>query len=247
MKFIKTPYLPQNDVTFGIAGIGVEKYINGLKGLNIEVLVADSEPSVPKPVKDHADLSVHYLGDGRALLSKTQKKVKTELENFGCKCRFINKSLGNAYPEDCKLNCVVNSSDLICNYAIVSDTLKELVKDRRIINTRQGYTKCSLCPVTDKAFITDDKSISSALIKAGYDVLDTEKGSVTLKGYSYGFIGGACFKASKNTLAFFGDIKTHKSYSDIKAFCANYGIDLLSLDSGDLCDIGSFIPILEKE
>ena len=70
---------------------------------------------------------------------------------------------------------------------------------------------------------------------------------MALDGYDYGFIGGACCKISKGVLAFFGNAKAHKCYDDIKAFCKNYNVDLLSLANERLCDIGSFMPIFENE
>lgn len=247
MRFIRTPYLPENNVALGIAGKEIEKYTTELNRLGIDILVTQGETAVPKPVRFHADLSVNYIGNGEVVLTQTQFKLKTALEKLGCKCYSINEALGNAYPEDCRLNCVCNQSDLICNYGIVSDKIKEMCKGKNVINTRQGYTKCSLCPVADGAFITDDKSIAVALKNAKYDVLEVKKGSVALDGYDYGFIGGACSKISKNILAFFGNAKEHKSYEDIKAFCENYKIDFLSLGNGRPCDIGSFIPIFEND
>ncbi len=247
MRFIRTPYLPESNVTLGIAGKEIEKYTTELENLGIQVVITEIEQNVPKPVRFHADLSVNYIGNGEVVLTQTQDKLKSALEKLGCKCYPIDETLGNAYPEDCRLNCVCNQSDLICNYGIVSDKIKEMCKGKNVINTRQGYTKCSLCPVADGAFITDDKSIAFALKNAKYDVLEVEKGSVALDGYDYGFIGGACSKISKNILAFFGNAKEHKSYEDIKAFCENYKIDFLSLGNGRPCDIGSFIPIFEND
>lgn len=247
MKLINTPYLPETDVLIGVAGAGILKYTDELKRLGIDTLVTDSEPDLPKPVINHTDLCINYLGNGIVVLSKTQIKLKAALEKLGCKCYIINESLKNTYPDDCLLNCIVNSTDLICNYDITSAKIKELANGKTVIDVNQGYTKCSVCAVLDKAFITDDKSIYKALKNAEYDVLEVEKGSVALDGYDYGFIGGACCKISKDILAFFGNAKAHKSYDDIKAFCKNYNVDLLSLDNERLCDIGSFIPIFENE
>lgn len=247
MKLINTPYLPETDVLIGVAGAGILKYTDELKRLGIDTFVADSEPDLPKPVINHADLCINYLGSGNVVLSKTQVKLKAALEKLGCKCYIINESLKNAYPQDCLLNCIVNSTDLICNYDITSAKIKELANGKTVIDVNQGYAKCSICAVSDKAFITDDKSIYKALKNAEYDVLEVKKGSVALDGYDYGFIGGACCKISKDVLAFFGNAKAHKSYDDIKAFCKNYNVDLLSLDNERLCDIGSFIPIFENE
>ncbi len=247
MRFIETPYLPQNCVCIGVAGAEVKKYTNELEKLGVSVLITDSEPDLPKPVINHADLCVNYMGNGNVILSKTQTKLKAALEKLGCKCYIIDEDLKNAYPDDCLLNYIANSTDLICNYDITSAKIKELANNRNIINVNQGYTKCSVCAVSENAFITDDKSIYQALKNANYDVLEVEKGSVALDGYDYGFIGGACCKTSKDVLAFFGNAKAHKNYDDIKAFCKNYKVDLLSLNNERLYDIGSFIPIFEND
>jgi hypothetical protein len=99
--------------------------------------------------------------------------------------------------------------------------------------------------VDDRAIITDDPSIFKGT-KKFLDVLYVEKGSVKLKGYDYGFIGGSGGKISKNKLAFFGEIEKQNFYNDIRAFCSNYKIDCISLSKGDLTDYGSLIPILEN-
>ena len=59
MKFIKTPYLPENNVTLGIAGKEIEKYTTELNRLGIDVLLTQEETAVPKPVRIHADLCVN--------------------------------------------------------------------------------------------------------------------------------------------------------------------------------------------
>ena len=202
MKLINTPYLPETDVCIGVAGTSILKYTDELKRLGIDTLVTDSEPNLPKPVINHADLCVNYLGSGNVVLSKTQTKLKAALEKLGCKCYIINESLKNAYPEDCLLNCIANSTDLICNYDITSAKIKGLANGKTVIDVNQGYTKCSICAVSDKAFITDDKSIYKALKNAEYDVLEVEKGSVALDGYDYGFIGALAVKFQRMFLLF---------------------------------------------
>ena len=101
--------------------------------------------------------------------------------------------------------------------------------------------------MTDSAFITDDESIYKTLKAEKLDVLLVKKGSVRLKGFDYGFFGGCCGKISDKKIVFFGDIKNHSCYDNIKSFAKNYKIDLISLAKGDLTDIGSLIPITEKE
>jgi hypothetical protein len=63
-------------------------------------------------------------------------------------------------------------------------------KNFNIIDVKQGYTKCSVLPVSNNAFITDDISIYNQCVSFGIDVLYVGKGDVSLPGYNYGFIGG---------------------------------------------------------
>ena len=119
-----------------------------------------------------------------------------------------------------------------------------MTSGKRIINVNQGYTKCSVCAVSDKAFITDDKSIYQALKSADYDVLEVEKGSVALDGYDYGFIGGACTMIDDGTVAFFGDIKTHPNFRKIERFCIIHNVKIINLaENKPLTDVGGAVKI----
>ena len=76
-------------------------------------------------------------------------------------------------------------------------------------------------------------------------MLKIQKGFISLPGYDYGFIGGCCGKLSKNILAFTGKIESHPDYNNIKDFCRNYNVNVLSLTNDDLLDIGGILPIAE--
>ena len=76
-----------------------------------------------------------------------------------------------------------NASRYIINYAKQSG--------KRFVNVNQGYSKCSVAKVSEKAAITADSSLYKAMTEQGIDVLLISQGNITLKGYDCGFIGAS--------------------------------------------------------
>ena len=165
------------------------------------------------------------------------------------KAVIADENLGYEYPLDVPFNCVIIGTDFICNSKTVSPQILGVAISRnlRIIDVKQGYTKCSLCPVRENAVITDDSGIEKVLLNNGYDVLKVSKGSVRLNGFDYGFIGGCSAMISRDILLFLGNFEIHSDKDRIKAFLQNYGITPQSLNGDDLTDIGSIIPLSEQQ
>lgn len=218
---------------------------NTLKSYNIDILDFGINPSLDKNVAFHSDLS--FLTDGKDTLFIANEMIqyKSVLKNYFENIIVIPEKLGKKYPADVALNCVVIGNSLICNVDTVSSVVLEYFKENqfRIIDVRQGYTKCSVIPVADNAIITDDPSVASVGKENGFDVLFISKGSVNLAGYGYGFIGGASGIISDDVIAFCGDINSHKDSAQILGFLKKYNITALSLDNRQLYDIGSIIPL----
>lgn len=214
----------------------------------IGILEPPVNDSVSLPVKHHSDLSFLFDGDSTVFIAKEIENYKIILEKIGLSVRVLPQKLGSKYPEDCKLNCVVTDKFIICNIDTVSsDVLQYFIrKGKEIISVKQGYTKCSVVPLCDEAIITDDKSICNSCTVKGIDVLLVTKGSVRLNGFDYGFIGGASGVIDKHTVAFNGDVTKHSDGEKIIDFLKKYGMSALSLDSGELWDIGSIIPLYSE-
>lgn len=248
MSFIKTPNLPQNKVSEVIGGNLLRPYETALRSIGIEILYSDDNPSFSSSLKSHADLFVNYLGNGRIIVDNSQKELHNELIGKGFCVSASKSAVSGKYPDDCALNCVITDDIIICNEALTDKSLLSYAESREIklLNVRQGYCKCSVLPVTESAFITDDSGIFKALKSIGKDALLIQKGSVRLKGFGYGFIGGCAGKLSHDIIAFCGDIKRHSDYNNIKSFLDNYGIYAVSLSDGELTDVGSIIPVTEK-
>ena len=249
MGFTVTPNLPKGKVGRIIAGQAVLPYIDELNRLGVDTVLSDTNEKIGSSLKYHADLTVNYLGNSRLLLDNSQKELAGKLKSLGYTADFISESVKEGYPADCLLNAALTEKTAICNKRIIACELKTYLKNSnfKIINTNQGYSKCSVCVVAENAFITDDESIYKALCECKIDVFLIEKGSIALNGFNYGFIGGCCGKLSKDILAFCGDIKKHGDYGNIKAFAKNYNVNLISLSNNELEDVGGLIPIYENE
>lgn len=248
MRFVKTPYLPQNNVSVLIGGSMLNPYEKTLNELGIDIIFTSDNALFDSSLKSHADLYVNYYTEGKIVIDSSQFGIINHLQSEGLSVIYSNEPVIKEYPYDCRLNCLIIDDIIICNKAVTDSTLIKFADEKglKIISVKQGYCKCSVLPVERNAFITDDTGIYSSLKSGGFDVLQVEKGSVALKGYNYGFIGGCGGKISKSQIVFCGNIKQHSNYQDIKCFLRNYNIEAVSLSDGELTDVGSIIPIIEK-
>lgn len=215
-----------------------------LKSRGVEILTFSDNMDVDPRVAHHTDLSFFFDGNDTLFVVSEFAEYEKTLNKYCKSIVFINKKLGKKYPEDVLLNCVCVGNHFICNKNAVASEVFDKMKNSgyNIINVKQGYTKCSVIPVSENAMITDDESICNECIKAGIDVLKVTKGSVVLDGFDYGFIGGTAGKISENEILFNGNITEHADFAEIDLFLKKYGVKAVCF-GGQLKDIGSIIPI----
>lgn len=244
-KLIIRPNLPECRVKKAIIGNHPEA-AELLGKTGIETVVLNDNMLIDFSVRNHADMAACYLGEGRIIIDKAQTKIAEELEKSGLKVYLTEKDISGDYPDDVALNCAVIGENLICNPKTANGTILEENADKRLFSVKQGYCRCSVCPVTENAFITDDIGIYSKT-RDSLDVLLIEKGDILLEGKNYGFIGGASAKVDRDTLLFFGNLSTHRNACEIESFLAKHGVKHINLSDGPLRDIGGIIPITETE
>ena len=109
----------------------------------------------------------------------------------------------------------------------------------RIINVKQGYTKCNVCPIADNAFITEDSGICKTVRNTADDikVYLLTPGSVRLDGFEYGFIGGASGRYGENILLCGSITKTE----ELKKIIDKTNLKIITLSEKELYDFGSII------
>ena len=157
---------------------------------------------------------------------------------------FIDVALGNSFPADAKMNAATIGKYLIANKKTIAKEILEIGEKEglTLINVNQSYPNCSILKINDENVITADVGISRALSEAGINVLLIEPGHISLPPYEYGFIGGASGVDGK-TVYFLGDIMTHPDGERITVFIENLGMKAVSLDGGELQDVGGLIFI----
>lgn len=247
-EFIAKPFLPNNKVTLAAVSFQNESVVRALEELGIQTLkVYPYKNLISNPEASHADMQLLPVGGNTVIIVKGSNLIDCNLKNEGFSVKTTCEEIYDfKYPSCVKLNCAIINDKIICNKKYADKSVENKFQNKTLINVNQGYTKCSTAIVEGNAIITSDISIYNAAVKNKIDCLKISEGGISLCESYGGFIGGACFKADKDTLAFTGDVRKHPDYISIKAFCLNYGVNLLSICGGILTDIGGVIPLKEK-
>ena len=156
--------------------------------------------------------------------------------------------IGPDYPDDILFNVLCMEHDLFGLLPKVSKKIIEAARRSgyRLHSVRQGYARCSACPVGSGGVITADPGLGESFREAGYDVLLIRPGHISLPGLNQGFIGG-CAGRIGDALVFCGDLDTHPDAPGIREFAALHGMSCQSFGNGPLTDIGGFAILAEKD
>jgi len=220
-----------------------KRNIDALSRNGYSVLLTKKLNSVCEAISGHADIQICKVGS-KYICEPTvydyyRGLIKDEYLIIG------KKELKKEYPEDIAYNICTLDNFAIHNFKYTDTVVSEELKLNfyNLINVKQGYSKCSICKITENAFITADENIYRNAIQNNFDVLKINPGYIKLEGFEYGFLGGATGLIEKNILAVNGTLKKHPDYNNIKSFCSNYNIDILELSNETPVDIGSILKL----
>lgn len=199
---------------------------------------------LPPPLSYHADMLLfigfntlfthtEYYKSNKNIIDETASLLHLSL------C-VSDEYTAQSYPHDVLFNAVLLKDKLICNKKTVSKHILEHAEKHNceIINVNQGYTKCSTLIVSDNAIITSDIKIHKEALGHNIESLLISCGGIELLPYEYGFIGGTS-GYDENNIYFYGDISKHQDYNAIKEFVQSHNKNIVTLNNGRLCDIGS--------
>ena len=238
MNYLMQPNLPESNVVLCVA----DTYIPGIK-----VISPPAIDILPASLQKHADLGICVVSSKKAVCPpESCIYYKSMLSGYGFQIIEGKNHIGCNYPNDCAYNVGIVGKKCFLNKDVCDSVLYETLisEGYQILNTKQGYAKCSVCPIDENTFITGDISIAREGEKAGMDVLLISNEGIELAGYSYGFFGGCCGLGGKSELLVNGEIQTHPDYRHIKEFLAKKGIKITNLRKGKLLDIGSILPLM---
>ena len=216
------------------------KITDKLREYGYVCISTEKSNNVSEPIACHADVLYLKCNEKDIYVSDCQVNNISYLKENGYNVHIVGLTAG--YQTESKLNVVITDKTVICNPKTCLESI--CADNKEIINVNQGYTKCSTVVLSDNDFITEDYGIYITLKSKGKNCLLIEKGSVLLKGYNYGFIGGAsAFLEQEKVLLFFGDISKHKNYQEILMFCNSLNINVDYIKNMELTDIGGIVAI----
>ena len=215
-----------------------------LNELGFSVIPLPPFSRLAPPVASHPDRLLLPLGDRlfvhRDYYAEAPSLIDRIAAESGLTLCAVDTQIFAEYPNDIALNSFVVGKYLIGRTdktpAAILDYANTLGYEP--IFVKQGYAKCSTVPLGDSAIITADPSIEKAARTLDIATLLISAGGVSLPGYDYGFLGGACGVCDKRVF-FCGDPSSHPNGAAIVAFCEVHGFDVLALHGASLFDVGS--------
>ena len=224
-------------------------FIDALAELGYDTVILPPHPFLPSPVSSHPDMLLFFSSDAIFCTEAYQRIASEELSVISRRAarpiRTVKKELANQYPHDVLFNAAPIGDRLFC---LPSATAEELLTLPGLtpIPVRQGYAKCSVIPVGDRALMCADPSIEKAAKVNGFDVLLLSPGGIRLDGYEYGFPGGCASLApyeKTDTILFCGALSQYPDGTRMHDFCSAHGYRLLPLGDFPPTDIGTVFLI----
>ena len=223
---------------------------DALREYGFTTVLMQPSPNLQDPIASHADMLL-FIGFDRLFCHSDYYKSNKELIDQillagGLSLTLSDESWSKEYPNDVLFNAALVGDHLVCNKKTVSKDIlfKAIEQGYKIVNIPQGYTKCSICTVSDNAVITADKAIEKACKSENIDVLLISEGCVSLPPYNFGFIGGASGTCG-DKVYFCGSVTAHPDGDKIKNFCQKHGKMAVSLSDEQLKDVGSIFFVGE--
>lgn len=195
-------------------------------------------------VASHPDMLMLPFGDRLFVHKDYYSEAKTAMDRIltetSLSLVLTEDAVGAEYPHDISLNVAVVGNHILGRCDAMAKAVVAYAEECGValVNTKQGYAKCSAVVLGDKALITADPAVEKAARSLSLDVLRISEGHVTLDGYDHGFIGGASGVCG-NTVYFCGNILAHPDGNAIKEFCQSHGFEVVSLSEEPLYDVGA--------
>lgn len=243
-----SPYLPSKKVKKAvISGDASEEILKSLTNYGIDIIKTKKHGMLPSPLSKHVDMQMVNVCEGVFVYAPgTPIETLSSLKGLGFELIKGATFVKDYYPWDVAYNCAIVDKNSFLNPKYTDSTVLSMLAKCgiKVHPVKQGYAKCSTCILSKEAIITADSQIYGKAIETGLDsLLISPQKNIVLKGYNYGFIGGATGLISADELAFFGDFNTLADVNIIFEFLLKHCIKPISLTAGNLIDLGGLFPL----
>ncbi len=218
--------------------------IDSLRKLNYDLIKIPKDNNLYEAINGHVDIQLNILNsyNREIIINKNiNSSFKEILKEKNINFIESDSTLSHKYPSNISLNSYITDNYLVHNLKFTDKKILEYCKNKKIINVKQGYTKCSILPIKEKVIITNDTGIYNTLKNEDFDILLLPFGDIELSGFNYGFIGGVGGMISDNSMAFFGSLDNYTFGNEIKKFLYKYDVKPIYLSNTKLIDRGSLL------
>jgi len=242
------PYIPTQKPRYVIIDYRAsEEILNYLKKLNIGPIKSIKCNELHEPVAGHPDMVIFPI-DFKTFVAapNVYDYYRNVLGSLGIKVIKGGKTLSRNYPEDIAYNVARIGRYALHNTKHTDQVLKYYLEEAGIqfINVNQGYTKCSIAPVSDNKALTSDFLIHEKLISYNIDCMYIDPKVVYLKGYNNGFIGGCTGLINEKIFLSTGKIFDENISVSLREFIQSSGYIYDEASKQQITDLGTLIPII---
>ncbi len=223
-----------------VAGNIAEDIKTDLEKEGFTLCLTEENPAVLEGLRFHPDMQIAAVDKTYVCDRNLFDTYKPFFESANAVLVCGDTALSCNYPYDIAYNIKVIGNNVFHNFKHTDDKLISMLKNKNMINVPQGYSGCSICGISDDSLITADYKIHQTALANSIDSLLISPGHIELKGFDYGFIGGASF-SYLDRVYFFGDISKHPDYDRIASFCHKHSRCVITLGKGPLTDYGSAV------
>ena len=242
------PFIPNKNPRYVIidyrASDEILKYLNKI---NIEPIKTIKCCDLHEPVDGHPDMVIHPINfETFVIAPNVYDYYRNVLGGLGIKVIKGGKTLNRNHPEDIAYNVARIGRYAVHNTKHTDQKLKYYLEEAGIefIDVNQGYTKCSIAPVSENKALTSDLLIHEKLIAYNIDCMYIDPKLVYLKGYNNGFIGGSLGLINDKIFLSTGKIFDENISLSLRKFIRSAGYIYDEAAKNQITDLGTLIPII---
>ncbi len=205
------------------------------------VILVPTDDRFEARTSSHPDLVISIVDNTLIIDENASVELYKQLDSLSVPYVVGNSRLSAIYPRDIAYNAVITKDFLMHNLKFTDPllTTHSTYTHKKLIQTKQGYTKCSTVVVNNDTVITADQGIYKA-VKDFMNALLIQPGNVLLGEDNNGFLGGAS-ASFEDRIVFHGDLSQHPDFLKIAAFLEAYHKQLVYFKEFPLTDIGSVL------
>lgn len=241
------PFIPIKSANLAIVDGRISREIEeNLIRLGLKIIKTIKCNNVDESISYHPDIVIHPINHKTLVIAPSVfDYYKLALKDFDVKVIKGEKRLGREYPDDIAYNIGRIGNLAIHNFKHTDSLTKYYLSKENLefVDIKQGYSKCSLAVLGEKAAMTSDYGIYNKLSDLGYNILLIQAGYIGLQGQTYGFIGGTNGNISKDKTVFSGSFNNHPNRDAIVRFMEKNKIDFEILSKERITDIGTIIAL----